>query len=85
MAPENSGVAVYLPSLTSVGKKTNTSIEFVGEKAAVDSAVKTLSGLIGKLYSGTKTVEIDWLLHRIIQGKNAKKCVYMFILPDMKH
>lgn len=81
LAPENSGVTVYLPSLESVNKKPSVNIEFVGEKPKVDSSVKILSELIGKLYSGTKTIEIDWLLHRIIQGKNVKKQVSSSHLP----
>ncbi|GJJ06343.1 hypothetical protein Clacol_000534 [Clathrus columnatus] len=73
LAPDNQGVTIYLPSLTTVSKKPNVNVEFVGEKAAVDSSVRKLSELIGRLHSGTKTVEIDWLLHQTVQGRNSKK------------
>lgn len=67
-------VEVYLPAPES---KANTlSIDFIGEKATVDAAVKQVSELLGKLIAGTKSVLIDWLVHRVITGKNAKKLVY---------
>ena len=68
---ERPNVEVYLPSLTSAGP--TLSIDLVGEKADTDVLVKKLAELIGKLYGGTRTVKIDWLLHKVIQGKNVKK------------
>ncbi|TRM69469.1 hypothetical protein BD626DRAFT_392577 [Schizophyllum amplum] len=63
------GVSVYLPS----PEAANLSIVIAGDKPAVDGVINNVSALMGKLFSGTKEVPIDWLLHRIIQGKNAKK------------
>jgi len=70
---EHPGVAVYPPSYVPLDKQGSVNIDFVGEKTAVDAAAKKLSELIGKLIGGTRDVEIDWLLHRVIQGKSAKK------------
>ncbi|KAL1695551.1 hypothetical protein GGG16DRAFT_86381 [Schizophyllum commune] len=63
------GVSVYLPS----PEAANLSIVIAGEKPAVDGVIGEVSALMGKLFNGTKELPIDWLLHRIIQGKNAKK------------
>ncbi|KAF6760130.1 SCP160 protein [Ephemerocybe angulata] len=68
---EKSDVEVYLPSVTS--PKSTLAIDLIGNKADTDVLVKRLSELIGKLIGATKTVEVDWLLHKVIQGKNAKK------------
>lgn len=73
LANEHLGISVYPPSFVPLDKQGSVNIDFVGEKAAVDAAVKKLSELIGKLIGGTRDVEIDWLLHRVIQGKSAKK------------
>lgn len=73
------GVDIFLPSLNSVGP--TLSIDIIGDKSAVDGAVKQLSELLGKLIGGTRDVSIDWLLHRVITGKNAKKCVPLSYSP----
>ena len=73
IANEHPGVTVYPPSYVPLDKQGSVNVDFVGEKTAVDAAVKKLSELIGKLIGGTRDVEIDWLLHRVIQGKSAKK------------
>ncbi|KAF8520456.1 hypothetical protein BU17DRAFT_46843 [Hysterangium stoloniferum] len=70
---EHPSVAVYPPTFIPADKQGSVNIDFVGEKADVDAAVRKLSGLIGKLIGATREIEIDWLLHRIIQGKSAKK------------
>jgi len=67
------GVDVFLPSVNSAGP--TLSIDIIGDKSVVDGAVKQLSELLGKLIGGTRDVSIDWLLHRVITGKNAKRCV----------
>lgn len=69
------GVSVYLPS----PEAANLSIVIAGEKPAVDGVIGEVSALMGKLFNGTKELPIDWLLHRIIQGKNAKKLVLTMI------
>jgi hypothetical protein len=35
--------------------------------------VRQVSELIGKLIGATHEVSVDWLVHRFITGKNAKK------------
>lgn len=66
-------VEVYLPSVVPHDKQGSLNIDFVGKKPAVDSAVKKLSELIGKLIGATRDMHIEWLLHRVIQGKASKK------------
>ncbi|KIJ49616.1 hypothetical protein M422DRAFT_205079 [Sphaerobolus stellatus SS14] len=66
-------VAVYSPSFVPADKQGSVNVDFVGEKQGVDAAVKKFSELISKLIGATRDVEIDWLLHRVIQGKNGKK------------
>lgn len=73
LSSEYSGVTVYAPSFVPVDKQGSVNIDFVGDKAGVDAAVKKLSELIGKLIGATREVPVDWLLHRVIQGKSAKK------------
>ncbi|KAF9568060.1 hypothetical protein CPC08DRAFT_746592 [Agrocybe pediades] len=64
-------VDIYFPSAgTSASSLT---IDLVGDKPEVDAVVKQISELLGKLIGGTRDVTIDWLLHRIITGKNSKK------------
>ena len=66
-------VEVYLPSPDA--QSQTLSIDLVGGKPAVDAVVKQASELIGRLVDATRVVSIDWLLHRVITGKNSKKCV----------
>lgn len=70
-------VDVFLPSADSAS--ATLSIDLVGNKPEVDAVVKQVSELIGKLIGGTRDVTVDWLLHRVITGKNGKKCVLSFI------
>ena len=46
-----------------------------GAKAQVDAAVGELSTFVANLLGGTRGVEVDWLVHRVIVGKYAKKYV----------
>ncbi|KAH9935324.1 uncharacterized protein B0H18DRAFT_975337 [Fomitopsis serialis] len=74
LSSQNPGCSVYTPPLSALNKATVLNVDMVGEKSAVDTAVSTFSALIGKLFSATKEVQIDWLVHRIINSpKNAKK------------
>ena len=53
---------------------TATNVDIIGDKPKVNAAVSQLSALIGKLYRATEEVQIDWLLHRIINSNtNAKR------------
>ncbi|KAF9469904.1 hypothetical protein BDZ94DRAFT_1151041 [Collybia nuda] len=71
-------VAVYFPSPTTVKKSTNLNIDLVGEKSSVDAVVKQISELIGKLIGGTRQVSLDWLIHRMVAGKNAKRLKQLY-------
>ncbi|KAI0930260.1 hypothetical protein AcV5_007021 [Taiwanofungus camphoratus] len=74
LSAENPGVSVYTPPAVSVSKASVLNVDIVGDKPAVDAAVSQVSALIGKLIGATKDVQIDWLVHRIINShKNAKK------------
>jgi hypothetical protein len=75
LAAAHPGVSVFLPSSAAIEKAQTLSIDLVGDKAAVDAVVKQLSELIGKLIGATRGVGVDWLVHRVIIGKNAKKYV----------
>ena len=66
-------VEVFLPSPDT--QSQTLSIDLVGDKPAVDAALKQTSELIGNLVGATRDVFIDWLLHRGMTGKNFKKCV----------
>lgn len=72
-------VEVFLPSLKS--DKPTLSIDLIGEKAETDVLVKRISELIGKLFGGVRSLQIDWLLHKVVQGKNAKKSVICICYP----
>ena len=67
------GVSVHMPRARIVDAAQPASIDLVGEKAAVDAAVQQLSDLLSKLIGATREVEIDWLLHRFVTGKNTKR------------
>jgi hypothetical protein len=68
----NYGVEVYVPSIKSNAPKL--SVDLAGDKSDVDGAVRQLSELMGKMINATRGVEADWLVHKIIASKNAKKC-----------
>lgn len=79
ISDENPGVAVYTPAGAAIAKAQVLNVDLVGEKPAVDAAVRQVSQLVGKLIGATEDVPIDWLVHRIINShKNVKKCVSSF-------
>ncbi|KAJ7647072.1 hypothetical protein FB45DRAFT_892251 [Roridomyces roridus] len=67
------GVAVYAPEPSVVEKASILNIDIIGNKADVDSVVRKVSELMGKLLGATQEIQVDWLLHRFITGKHAKK------------
>ncbi|KAF5370733.1 hypothetical protein D9758_001901 [Tetrapyrgos nigripes] len=67
------GASVFTPSAAAAEKAPALNIDIVGDKPVVDAIVRQVSELIGKLIGATKEVHIDWLVHRVIMGKNAKK------------
>jgi hypothetical protein len=68
---KHSDVETFLPSPQS--ESESLSIDLVGNKPEVDGSVKVVAELIGKLIGGIREVSVDWLLHRVIIGKNAKR------------
>ncbi|THH21363.1 hypothetical protein EW146_g179 [Bondarzewia mesenterica] len=73
LADAHPGVSVFTPSAAIKDKATVLNVDIVGEKPVVDAAVRQVSVLMGKLIGATKEVPVDWLVHKIIQSKNAKK------------
>ena len=67
------GVQVFPPPVGASNTAQVLNIDIVGDKAKVDAAVNQLSSFIADMMGATKDVEVDWLLHRIILGKHAKK------------
>ncbi|KAL0956379.1 hypothetical protein HGRIS_002526 [Hohenbuehelia grisea] len=54
------------------------SLDIVGDKADVEAAVTTIQAFLGKLAGATKEISVDWLLHRVVQGKNSKKLKQLY-------
>lgn len=73
LATANPGVSVFTPESAARSKASVLNVDLVGEKALVDAAVRQVSELMGKLIGATKNVPVDWLVHKVIQGKHAKK------------
>ncbi|KAF8844641.1 hypothetical protein BDN67DRAFT_962561 [Paxillus ammoniavirescens] len=67
------GASVFTPSAAAVVQGSVLNIDIFGEKSVVDAVVRQVSELLGKLIGATMEVSIDWLIHRVILGKNAKK------------
>ncbi|KAK7472678.1 hypothetical protein VKT23_000791 [Stygiomarasmius scandens] len=67
------GVSVFIPSAAAAEKAPALNIDIVGDKPLVDAVVRQVSELIGKLFGATQEINVDWLVHRVIMGKNAKK------------
>ncbi|KAL4252818.1 K Homology domain-containing protein [Abortiporus biennis] len=74
LSNDNPGVSVYTPHPATIEKASVLNIDLVGDKPAVDAAVRQVSERLGKLIGATKDVTIDWLLHSFINShKNQKK------------
>lgn len=75
------GISVFLPTVAAAETAQSLNVDLVGEKASVDAGVRQISELIGKLIGATRELSIDWLVHRIITGKYAKKYIsYHFLV-----
>lgn len=83
LATAHTGAFVYTPPQAVVDKAQTLNIDIVGEKAAVDSVVKQISELVSKLIGATREITVDWLVHRVVIGKNAKK--YAHLYGNTKH
>jgi hypothetical protein len=67
------GVSVFIPESAARSKASVLNVDLVGERTLVDAAVRQVSELMGKLNGATKDVPVDWLVHKVIQGKHAKR------------
>lgn len=68
------GVLIHTPSTATIEKAQTLHLDMIGEKPAVDAAASQISELVAKLTGATMEIPVDWLVHRVITGKNAKKC-----------
>ncbi len=73
LAAAHPGVSIFTPETAARSKASVLNVDLVGEKALVDAAVRQVSELMGKLIGATKDVPVDWLVHKVIQGKHAKR------------
>lgn len=73
LAADHPDVSIFTPSPATIAQASVLNIDIAGEKSAVDAVIKQISQFIGKVFGATREVSIDWLIHRVIQGKNAKK------------
>ena len=67
------GLNVFTPPPALWDSATTLNLELSGDKNIVDEAIRQTSELIGKLNGATKDVNVDWIVHKIISHKNAKK------------
>lgn len=70
------GVDAFLPS----PQGATFTIDLVGNKEDVDAVAEQINSLFGKLTGATREVNVDWLLHRVIVAKNAKRCASHCVL-----
>ena len=67
------GLGVFTPPPALWDTATTLNLELSGDKSVVDEAIRQTSELIGKLNGATKDIKVDWIVHKIISHKNAKK------------
>jgi hypothetical protein len=70
------GVSVHLPGPATEGDTQPPIINVIGERSTVDATIQKLTEFCGKMVGSTQEVPLDWLVHRFISGKNAKKWVH---------
>ena len=73
LAAAHSGVTVHTPPAGVLKTAQTLNIDIVGDQAKVTEVVSDLSVFIASLMGGIREVEIDWLLHKVLLGKYAKK------------
>jgi hypothetical protein len=67
------GLGVFTPPPSLWDSATTLNLELSGNKNIVDEAIRQTSELVGKLNGATKDISVDWIVHKIISHKNAKK------------
>jgi hypothetical protein len=63
-------VTVHFPDTSVIGPAT---IDFSGERGAVDAAQKELAAYISTLGDATRDVQVDYLIHNILNAKAGKQ------------
>jgi hypothetical protein len=63
-------VTIHFPATSITGSAT---IDFSGERAAVDAAQKELAAYIAALEGATTEVQVDYLIHNILNAKAGKQ------------
>ncbi|KAH7108044.1 hypothetical protein BKA62DRAFT_680818 [Auriculariales sp. MPI-PUGE-AT-0066] len=66
------GVTLHAPTPKDLQKEPIV-IDIIGDKPAAEAASKQIAEAATKLVGATRDVEIDYLVHRAIEGKYAKK------------
>lgn len=67
------GLNVFTPPPALWDSATTLNLELSGDKKVVDEAIRQISELVGKLNGAMKDINVDWIVHKIISHKNAKK------------
>lgn len=67
------GLNVFTPPPALWDSATTLNLELSGNRNIVDEAIRQTSELIGKLNGAMKDINVDWIVHKIISHKNAKK------------
>ena len=69
-------VSIHVPNHRTLESKQPACIDVIGEKPAVEAVVAQLSQIVSKLEGATGELEIDWLIHKFVAGKNAKRWAF---------
>ncbi|KDQ21586.1 hypothetical protein BOTBODRAFT_26031 [Botryobasidium botryosum FD-172 SS1] len=65
-------VSTHISSAALAAKSGTATIDFVGPKKEVEAALKDIKDLFRKLDGALREIEINWMVHRIIMGREAK-------------
>lgn len=82
LAGKHSGAVDIYVSPPELSEKTGViHVDFIGEdKNLTETVKKEMGGLIKALDGSLREVEIDWLSHKTLIGRNGKKSVYFPII-----
>lgn len=53
-------------------------VDFIGERAAVDKAHKELAAYFALLQNATREIQIDYLIHSLLNAKASKQYAFLF-------
>ncbi|KAL4267736.1 K Homology domain-containing protein [Pleurotus pulmonarius] len=74
LTAEHPAVNVYLPTPAAAAEKAQKlTIDVVGDKAAVEPVASKIRAFFAALSDAIAVVPVDFLVHRALQGKNAKR------------